>query len=80
MRRSGARRAERSCTLLFEFGGVGRRGGVTERGMRSLDVVIPDPCRDLVTSMAHVHEQRFIEQFVGKRGVEAALHDGFGIG
>ena len=51
--------------------GVGRRGGVTERGMRSLDVVIPGPCRDLVTSMAHVHEQRFIEQFVAHPTVKA---------
>lgn len=54
-----------------EVGGVGRRGEVAQRRMRSLAVVIVGPFGDAVAGVIEAAEQGFIEKLVAHPAVEA---------
>jgi hypothetical protein len=59
--------------LLFEVGGEGRLGGISQHGVRPSGVVILDPSGDFLADMGKTSEQRLVEQLVTHPSVEA--HD-----
>jgi hypothetical protein len=68
--------AERSSPLLFQFGGEGRRGGISERGVGPPGVVIIDPCGDLLTGVLNPGSIVYhLLTFIFRRSY--AMFDGF---
>ena len=54
-----------------EVGGIGRRGQVTQRGMRALAVVVVGPSRNLGPGVIEAKEKGFVEKLVAHPAVEA---------
>ncbi|SEL59420.1 hypothetical protein SAMN05444413_111105 [Roseivivax marinus] len=54
-----------------EFGGIGRRGHVAERGMRPARVVIGDPPGGGIASVVETDKQGFVEEFVAHSAIES---------
>src|SRR6478735_10771164 len=54
-----------------ECGGVCRRLEVLQRRVRTLAVVVGDPCRDLGLRVVEIEEQRLVQEFVAHPAVEA---------
>ena len=62
--------AERSSPLLFEFGGEGRRCGISKRRVRARRVEVSDPDRDFFAGVADAHEQRLVQKFIAHPSIE----------
>ena len=57
-------RAGLNTPFPFEFVGEGHLVGGTERGVRTLGILVMDPAGKVRASMADCKEQRLVEQFV----------------
>src|SRR3954466_509214 len=61
-----------------EVGGIGRRGEIAQRRVRTPVVVVVDPIRDAASGVIEAEEQGFIEKLISHPAVEtlakAVLH------
>jgi hypothetical protein len=71
VRRSGARKAQRSRQLLIQFGGERRRGCLAKGRVRSLPVVVLDPGSGLAAGMSKSHEQVVVQKLFAHAAFKA---------